>query len=461
VTRALFVLVLLVGCGGAAPTIAWYGRSPDGAHRASVIEEPATQRLVVDGRVLGTWRAIGLSHLTWSARGIVVPVSTEEGWHVWSQGELGPPHDAVGELHVTATELVYAARSAAGWLVVVNGSVGSPHESIRAGSIVLERGHVAYVARDARGDRAVIDEVPGPAFRRVERLGFAGKGERVVYVAYEEEGARVVIDGEPGDLFDAVHELALAPREPRWAAIVEQHGELWLLRDGARTQLPRGTRDLALSDDGSRIAWVTPTEAGARVWLDNEPQREHADVVHLRFVPSFGSLYYVAHGHAGVRAVWADSVGPRFDVIEPPVMSDAGHVGYVAHRRAGSAVVIDGELVFRGEWSSPPVFAATGDAWAFVIRRAGRRYVVTPRGRTEVSGPFVDTLVLDEDGAHWAIATADDESRRLRIVVDGDDAAPLDMEEIAAQVAIGRDGAEETRRMVASELARARRSGSP
>ncbi len=455
--EALAALLLLWGCGASGPLVAWHGRSPDGLHRVAVVEGDGVQRLIVDGRELGEWEAIGFDHVIWAQSGIAAPVKEDGAWHVFESGTLGPPYEAVGELSATPAGVVYAARDGAGWHVVVDGEPGPPFRSLRAGSLVVRRGRIAYVARGARGEHAVVDGRVGPRHRRVERLSFAGKGERAVYVAYDEDGARIVVDLTPGDIAEAVHELAVSPRVPRWAAIVERNGRLYLDHDGSRAEIPRGARELALSTDGAHVAWVVPSGEGVNVWRDGEPGARHVDIRHLTFVPGGDELLYVAEAVDGHRLVHDSGSSARFDRIEPPVVSASGHWAYVGHRNAGSVLVVDGEVRFRGEWSSSPVLGTTGDGWAAVTRHGARRHVVTARGTTEIQRPFVDTLVVDAEGAHWAIVVAAP-SRQLRVVVDGRDVAALEVDEIAAQVTIGRDGLSATRDIVRSELVRATRA---
>jgi len=398
-----------------------------------------------------------VGHVEWLASGVVAPVKTRRGWHVFEAGTLGQPFAAVGELQITELGVVYAARDRMGWHVVIDGERGPSFRSIRAASIVVAFGRVLYVGKSDRGDHAVVDGRVGPGFRRVERLRLVGKGEHALYVAYDPDGASIVVDGTPGPIADAVHELAVSSRQPRWAAILERGGRLVLSRDGSETELPRGARGLVISTDGAHIAWVQPSAEGAVVWRDSEPGPAHVDVDHLAFVPGCDELLYVARTADGYRVVHDTLTSARFDTIEPPVTSPSGHWGFVARRGAGSLVVVDGEVRFRGEWSSAPVLAADGEGWAFVTRRGGRRFVMTPDGATEVARPFVDTLVLDAAGAHWAIAVADRRARELRVVVDGSAVAALTLDELAADVILGRDGSAAARALVASELARATR----
>ena len=454
-SRLSVLALVLAGC---APVVAWHGRSPDAAHRVRVIDEGDRQRLEVDERTLGEWDAVGLGHLAWTTRGVVVPVREGESWRVYQAGSLGPVHDAIGALETAGDRVVYVALEPDGWRVVVDGEPGPRFDSIRARSIVLAPDRVAYVARDASGEHAVIDDVVGPAYEHVEGLGFAGKGRLSAYAAYDADGARLVIDGAPGPRFGDVLELVLAPEEPRWAAIVESGNRLLVLHDGSSLGAHEGARELVTSADGARVAWLSAPSGSepTRLFVDGHPIEATGRLEQVRFVPRTNALLHVESSPPGARVVCEGRAGPRFDEVDPLVVSDAGHWGYTAHRRgAGSAVVIDGAPRFRGEWAGHLALAWRGARWAFVGKHADRRFVVTPDGRVEVPRPFVDTLVVDAEARHWAIAVAEREARRLRVIVDGEDVAPLDLDEVAAELARGRDPAEATRAIVLSELRRA------
>lgn len=462
VSCSLTVAVLLgaVGCG---PVLSWYGRSPDGHHRAAVYDDSDGQTLEVDAELLGRWDAVAFSDLAWTREGVVVPVRSDRGWHVWQAGELGPAYEAVGALVVEGEHVAYAALDEEGWRVVRDREPGPRFESIRAGSIVLAEGHVAYAARDASGMRAVVDGRVGPAYEQVEGLGFAGKGLLSAYAGYSSAGARCVIDGVEGPLFDDVLELALASDAPRWAAIVEegveegveQGGRRMVLHGASSLGVHPGADQLRISPEGAHVAWTALVEGRVEVWLDGQRAAAHDGVEQLSFVPRTDHLVYVAREEGGVRVVHDRASGPRFDVVDEIVISPSGHWGYAGHRRGvGSAIVVDGQLRYRGEWGGRLALAARGSGWAFVSRRAGERFVVTPRGRVAVPRPFVDTLVLSDDGKHWAIAVADRRTRRLRVLVDGDDVEPLSLEEVNAELVRGRAPEAATRSIVAAVLAR-------
>ncbi|MCB9597702.1 MAG: hypothetical protein H6719_33605 [Sandaracinaceae bacterium] len=448
-------LLFLAGCGAAALEPVWMGRSPDGAARVRVLPAERGERLVLDDREVGVFAAVAVQHLRWSDGAVVVPVQTELGWHVLVGTTLGPAHDAVAEVRVVEGGVAYAALGDEGWRVIAPGFDGPAHESILAGSLRVERGRVAYVTREGGAVFAVVDGQRGPPFRYVDRLELVGKGLSVLYVGYDDDGARVVVDGVPGPTLDAVHEVAVATLSARWAAIVERGGRLELLRDGVPTTLERGASGLVTSADGARVAWTEPAGRRVDVRVDGARVGRYGEVRELGFVPTSLAPIFVATDERGERVVHAGRAGPRFDAVDGPVVNAAGHWAYVGRRRVGSAVVVDGRPVFRGEWADAPSLATGSARWACVVRQAGRRYVLTPDGRTPIAQPFVDTLVLDPVGAHWAIAVADRETRALSVLVDGAPAADLAMDELATQLGAGADGFEAARAIVASELARA------
>lgn len=451
--RALSVALLLAGCG---PTVLWHGRSPDRTQRAVVIDDGREQRVVVDGEARRGWEAVGFTHLRWTSRGPVYPALANGRWHLVHGTERGPGYEDLGEILVEGDRVAYAGRDARGWRVVVDGEVGPPFASLRAGSVRFapEGRRVSYVGRDGEGEHAVVDGVPGPGYERIDRLTFGAKGALVAYVGEQADGVELVVDGRVVARGDEVLELALARDEPRWAALVVVGRAYVLVRDGDAEEVPYGTSELTIAPDGARLAWITPAGPRVDVWVDGERVGTHREVDRLRFVGRTGALVYVAHEESGQRVVSGRRAGPLVTAVEALVVSDAGHFGYVARVDGGRQVFIDGELRQRAEWAGALALAEHGDRWAFVVRRSGRRFVVTPDGRHPVARPFVDTLVLDETGAHWGIAMAEPDTRRVLVVVDGSVVAPLDVDEVTAALMQGRDLTSVVRSIVAGELAR-------
>ncbi|MCB9594339.1 MAG: hypothetical protein H6719_16530 [Sandaracinaceae bacterium] len=449
-------LALAVGCG---PVVVWHGRGPARARRAVVLEEDDRQRLLVDGAPQGEWDAIAISHLRWDEAGLVYPARAGERWHLVVDGEAGPPYEAIGEIATAGTRVAYAALDPEGWHVVVDGVAGPAFTSLRAGTITFGRGgrSLAYVGRDRSSERVVVDGRMGPRFDRVRGLVSGAKGRAFAYVGDDEDGSSVVVGGQRGERFDDVLELALASEEPRWAALAVRGEALVLLRDGEAFPVDDGAADLQLSPDGSHVAWVSRRGGAQGVWRDGERVGTFASVLRVRIVPRTGALLVLVEEDGGVRVVHEGSRGPRFDTVTGPLVSAAGHWGYVGYRDAGCAVVVDGAPVFRGEWAGALELAERADRWAFVARRAGRRFVVTADGPVAVPRPFVDSLVLDPEGRRWGLAVAHVDSRRVSVIVNGREVAPLDLDEVAAgqtQPLSGRSASEVVRGIVAGEIAR-------
>lgn len=454
----LALVVSMAGCGG-GPLAIWSGRSPDRDHRAVVLEtDDERQRFVVDGVVQGEWDAVAFDHLLWSNAGPVVPVQEAERWQILTGTGASASHEAVGFVRVVADRLIYAALDAEGWRVVVDGEPGPAFQSLRSRSLVSSQhtGRIGYVANDASGTRAVVDGVAGPAYPYIGELVLGGKGTLVAYAGYGETDAAIVVNGHLELLVDDVLALAAARDEPRWAAVVERADTLQVIRDGEAVGAAAGAvRELVISPDGSSVAWTVDGGEETSVWVNGSRIGAHTAVRELRFVARSHASIYVAEDSDGARVVHSSATSPRFDEVEALITSEAGHWGYVGRRGALRAVVVDGEPIHRGDWAGGLQLAARGSGWAYIARTGQERYVVTGEGRILVAGrPFVDTLVLSDDGQHWAVAVADTERRRLRIVVDGRDAAPLDMDEIASALLAGGLAIDTVRSIVRGELGR-------
>ncbi|HEY8429330.1 MAG TPA: hypothetical protein VIL20_13180 [Sandaracinaceae bacterium] len=456
-SRLATVLLALAPCACGGPLVVWHGHSPDRAHRARILEEGGSQRVLVDGEPGPTVDAVALTSLRWSARGLAYAARLDGRWHVVHGQELGPPHDAIGEIATAGSRLAYAALDGERWRVVVDGEPGPAFTSLARGTLrfFADGRRFVYVGRDQGRARVVIDGEAGPSFEAIERLSIGGKGALIAYVGWEGERASLVVDSRVRGTYDEVIALELASAEPRFAAIVTYEGAPAIVHDGAIVARPPRAARLAISADGARVAWVVPHDDREEVWLDGARVAAHDAVTDLGFVPRTGALLYVARDAERVRVVHGGRPGPPALEIVETRASAAGHFGYVARRGAGRFVVIDGALRWRGEWAGGLALAERSDRWAFVVRRAGRRFVVTPEGETPVERPFVDTLVLDPSGAHWAIAVADRRARRVAVVVDGRPHATLDLDEVAAAITQGVEPAEAVRAIVAGELARA------
>jgi len=84
--------------------------------------------------------------------------------------------------------------------------------------------------------------------------------------------------------------------------------------------------------------------------------------------------------------------------------------------------------------------AATAAAFGYVpLANEGWRLVVMRLGRWPGPRLFVDTLLLDESGRHWAALAPDPSERTLEVWIDGEPRATVDPEELGSALA-ARDG---------------------
>ncbi|MCC6876938.1 MAG: hypothetical protein IT378_21715 [Sandaracinaceae bacterium] len=454
--RVLVLLaVALAGCG---PVLVWHGRSPDRAREARLLEEGGAQRVVVDRSPHPAFDAVAISQLRWAGRAVVYPARSQDRWHLVADGVAGPAFEGLGEVVTHGDRVAYVARDGEGWRVVAGGEPGPVFQSIRRSSLrfVGDAARLLYVGRDERGEHVVIDGEAGEAFDQIEHLRVGAKGTMIAYVGWARDGASVVVEREVRARYDEVLALEVADHEPRWAALVTRRGAGAVVHDANVIAERPGLMDVRIAAEGTHVAFTAADGGQEALFVDGREVARHRAIEEMLFVPCIGALVYVARDADGVRVVHDGVRGPRVTRVASLVASPAGHFGYVAEHGAGRLVMIDGALRFRGEWAGALVLAERGDRYAFVTRHGARRFVVTPDRSSPIGRPFVDTLVLDPEGAHWAIAIADRRTRRVEVWVDGAAVAPLDLSEVAAGVTQERDPVEVVRTIVAGELARVR-----
>ena len=476
---ALLVAVVLaatlaVGC---APSLLWHGRSPDRASRAAIVARDGREVLEVDGIERGGWDEIAMP-VRWSARGPVAMVRRGERWSVLDGDREGEPFDAIRELTVEGATVAYAAADREGWRVIVQDdrvSRGRAFDALRADTLRVVEGRAVYVGRDGRGDHVVVGEAIGEAYAAVHGLAVGAKGRTVGYAGVRGDGEDIVIDGAVVARVDEVLELALAADAPRWAAIVAQGEDTVLVHgtdDGAieRVRAPILTH-LRISDDGEHALCLRSEVDGSaiEVWLDGAAlvRARRVDGERLAFVPGTARVVVVREDAQG-PVVWIDGAeGERYEEVEGPVLAPR-RAGWVGRRRGRSVVVIDGAPVGDEAWAGSLRLAREGDGYAYVARGEGppddaQRAVVTQRGRWPVPRLYVDTLVVDASGHHWAALVPDPAARRLSIWVDGAPRSELDVDEVsAAMLAQGTLGPRgPIHAIVEAELAHALAQGAP
>ncbi len=440
-SRAALPLALL-WLNGCVPTLVWAGLSPDGRTSIRVVQDGALLRVTEGAGAERSYDAIAFDRLAWSPRGVVLPAQRDGAWWVLDGTDERGPFTEIGELVSAGDHVAYVTRAANGLRVIVDGRAGPAFDAIADGLLVDgEEGSVAYVVTRADGEHAVHDESIGPAVERVSLLTLGAKGHLVAYV---DRGARdrLLVEHREVGIFDRVLELVVSRDEAHWAALVGAGEETALIHDGAERASAPFLTHLRISDDGAHAACLSPAPDGGSidVVLDGARVAHHRriDGEGLAFVPGDARVVLVWEDSQGMRVTLGSIESVRYESIEGPTLA-LRRAGWIGRRGEQSEVVIEGELVGTEEWAGTLSLAMHGDSYAYVARAAGQRFVVTPRGRWPIPRFFVDSLVLGDDGRHWAALVPDAAAHRLEVWIDGVPRVVLDDHELGGAIAIDTD----------------------
>lgn len=401
------VAMLAVLAAGCQPTVVWYGHSPDRTRVVRVLElRDGTQAVMVDSKPNARYEAVGFQQLAFSPDGehLAFPVRDAGLWRLVVDGQPGRRWNGIGEVLWSADgkHVAYLAQASALWVVVRDEVVSRPWRGIVSDSLRLspDGGRLAYAALDARGVHAVVDRVRFGPYEDLDALQFSPDGARFAFAARLRGAAHVVTDGKPGPVAERVHSLRF-------------------------------------SLDGARVAYVAVTPEGERVVLDGVPGPRFGAVVtgSLRFAPDGTQLAYVILEGERRAVVVGQARGEWFEQVTDPTFAASGaHWGYVGRRAGQSYLVIDGKARTVEPGASSLVFTGSGADHAYVAMRAGRGVVVHPRGVSSFDLIVEDTLVVSEDGTHWACLVGVRSDRRLYVSVDGAVLRRFDLEELVAQL---------------------------
>jgi hypothetical protein len=403
-------LVLLVCStlllGACAPALVWRGHSPDRRVRIEVQERGSRQYLVVDG----------------------VPGESWEG---------------IGEVAFTADgrEVVYAATRARHWHVVRRSEVGPAFDGILQGSLTLSAsGRIAYAAKRGEAVHAVIDQVPGPAYDAIGGLRFAPDGERVAYVARRGGTAFLVVEEWVSPGYEAIAEFAWGSPGVPPGYLARMGGE-WYAIIGSQTHGPfAAVGSLRFAADGSSWAFLTRGEGEDRVVRPDGTGPPYASILprSLTFDATGQRFGYIARTAAGEVAVIDDHEGPPFDRVDGLTFSvDGACFGYVGRGAEGTRIVLDGHAGELYDAISDLTLGTGCRSVAFIGRRAGEAAVIV-NGTAFRHDVVVDgSLVLSDDGRHWAALAGSRRTRRLQVIVDGAPTRrPFDWKEYATRLSL-------------------------
>ena len=457
--RLALSLALSLVHAGCAPGVVWVGRSLDRRTTVSVFEDGPRFRLAIESGPSRTYDTIAFDRLAWTRRGLLVPAQREGSWWIVDGAEERGPFEAVGEVVVQGAHAAFVAQRADGWHVVLDGAEGAAYDALAEPRLLdAERGSVAFVVTRPDGEHAVHDAAAGPACALVALLTLGAKGRMLAYV---DRGAqdRLFVDHADAGTFERVLELVVAADEPRWAALVGAGDDTTLVHEGRSLATAHYLTHLRISDDGAHVACLVPADDGGSidVIVDGAHVAHHrrVDGERLAFVPGDARAIFLFEDSQGIRVSLAGAEGERYEDVEGPVLAPH-RAGWIGRRAEQSEVVIEGRVVATEPWAGSLALATHGEGYAYVARVEGERFVVTSRGRWPVPRLFVDTLVLDDEGRHWAALVPDLGARRLELWIDGRASLVLDDHELGGAISIETDRTlrEVVRAVVSGALAR-------
>lgn len=433
-SRAMrFVLAALVAAAsaGCGPLLVWQGRDDVGRRHVALFEQRGRQYLRVDGVDGRRYRAVALEGLTFGPNG---------------------------------RRLAYPALRADGWVVVVDGVESAAYDGIGGVVFSPDGAHVAFSAEVAGGWVVVRDARRGARWDGLARrtLGF-GDDQRLSFGAAQGRSVRVVADGRAGPAFDAVTELVRAPRSGRLAYLAYRGTHCGVVIEGreapAAFELER-CQGLRASPSGARVAYTAWRDACSRVFVDGDevPDSCGVDPVSVRLSPANEGLAYTRRDGADNWVVVDGQAHGPYETAEPVVFAArASPWGFVARQAGRSVVIVDGEERASHRAATDLALSDDGTHVAYLGTDERGSFVAHDGRRTAVDAVLGGTLVLSEDGAHWACVVGRASTRRTYVAVDGRFARALPFDEIAASLAQGRDADAVTaalRDSVRAELAR-------
>ena len=357
------------------------------------------------------------------------PGPDDAGWLVVVDGVTSGPFADARDLGFAGGRAFFRADTGQGWRVFVDGVAGEPYRTIDDLQVSADGAHVTYTASGPDGRVVVHDGVAGPAFDRVQDLHAAGA--RWVYVGERGSQQLAVVDGAVSEPFYYVRDLALSADGTRSAYLASADGKQHVVADGRRWTFAADAHggDVVWTGDGNVLAWwerragqlvaviegaPTPVTDGSIKRVAVSPARGKRAAVALLAEDVRRQQYAVVYDRAGSRAF------PRYSTADSPTWSaDGKRFAYRGWDRDGAHWIVDGVVgpahadVIGASWSPD------GKHVAYQAQAADRSWRMIVDG---VAGPATD---LDDRGLGPPVWSPD--SRHLAyFVLDGDAAVILD-----------------------------------
>lgn len=342
--------------------------SPDGsgvAYTQSVREDGSTApktRVVLGGLPGPAFQSV--EPAGFSARGVFAYAAYDaDQFGVIVGGEPIGPYGDVAELQWSPDggRLAYIVGDA-GRIersVVVDTKRGPAFLDVRDLCFSPDSARLAYVASEKEGERVVVDGKPGRVFSRCLKASFSGDSGTLIGRVGIDQKWSVAVNDQPGAAYDEVgppvfnHDASTiayaARRGDRGYAVIgtaesepcdfvyriavgEKSGVAYALLQGKTATLVHNGKEvyragprpnhLAISSDGSCLAYSESHDGKVRVVVDGIPGELHSSIEHLQIAPDGRTAVYTASEEDRQYLVIGTRRYGPFVLLTAPVFSD-------------------------------------------------------------------------------------------------------------------------------------------
>lgn len=387
--------------------------SADGRHFAYARKESKGWVVEVDGKVEGTFKAVGQ---------VAGPVG------IYAQVGL---LDFVGIkpmiFSADSRHLAYSAREGDSWFMVKDGQKGKPFKSVASPVMTKDGQRLAHGAAVPGGWCMVVDGNQGPVFEKLGPPAFSPDGRRIAYAARSTGKERMVVDGVEGKIYESldvvsglgavlafptmVAEFPIFSADGRLAHHGKASGKWHVVVEGQDGDAFNEVSDIVFSPDGKRIGF------GARnpnwtALVDGQSQGSFSKAPFIMFSPD--SRRVVVVGQTGSQqSITLDGkvLGTYGGIGLPSFSSDSARIAYGVKSGKQWAAVIEGVMQKSYMSVDPPVFSPNATHIAYFAAIAKDRWVVVVDG---VEGKTYDGILKgsklvfdDENHFHYFVISQD------------------------------------------------------
>lgn len=356
--------------------------SADGRRFAYARKESKGWVVEVDGKIEGTFKAVGKVHgpvaiyaqVGWldlvgvkpmifsaDSRHLAYSAREDDSWFMVKDGEKSKPFKSVGSpiLSRDGKRLAFAAQVPGGWCMVLDGNPGKAFEKLGPPAFSPDGRRFAYAARSDGKERMVVDGVEGKVYESLDIVSGLGAwlafptmvAEFPVFsadgrLAHHGKLAgkwHIVVEGQDGEAFDKVSDIVFSPdgkriafsaRKPRWTVVV----------DGKDQSVFDETPYVNFSPDSKRVVMVGETGGKQTISVDGKELGTHQGIGVPSFSPDSNRVAYAFRTGKQWTAVIDGVAQKPYLSVDPPVFSpDGKHVAYVAAvSKDRWMVVVDG-----------------------------------------------------------------------------------------------------------------------